>query len=413
MEYDADDASSSSSYSGSQLTELEDLEEIEDLLLQELFVTARPGLKSLGTPGRKRQQQQQQQAVSAKVAAAVAPVPAADREQSVQATAGVDSSAATAADSTLQQLQSQQTAATAAAAAPAGPQLLVQLCSIQGLTSLTGNSTAVTAALTAVIKSAGHTCCRLDVSSLLQHDASSTADASGSSSSGCRCPCSAVITGPGCLAGHLLATDKPCLAVELWGSSSSSSSGRAAVGSGSCGELLGIVRIPLQQQQQLRQAISSSSTSAAQLEQPCFAAGTFPVYDVLRGKHTGSLELRVLLAAPQQQLDADTAAEDAAAALEGEAAAVAAASAALVAVRHVIEVTVHSASHLPDAEQLQDGGQQLPDSRFMRYCFPGERTNHPVISQLLCYVLLYYIVLFKMLRCKFKARLSFQLLPGC
>jgi hypothetical protein len=395
LSFDMDDASSSSSgsYSGSQLTELEDLEEIEDLLLQELFVTTRPGLKALGTPGHKRQQQQQQQAMPARGAGAVPPVPAADSEQ---AAAGVSSSIVAAAHTKPQQQQSQETAA-AAAAAPAGPQLLVELCSIQGLTSLTDNGTAVSAPLTAVIKSAGQTCCRLDVSSLLQQNASSSADASGSSSS-CHCPCSAIIIGPSCLAGPLLATDKPCLAVELWGSSSScGSSVPAAAGSSSYGELLGIVRVPLQQQQQqqqqqLGQAFSSSSGSATQLEQPCFAAGTFPVYDVLRGKHAGSLELRVLLAESQQQPDADAAAEDAAAADEVDAAAVAAASAVVVAVRHVIEVTVHSASHLPDAERLQAGDQQLPESRFMRYCFPGEWVCHPVTQSAASTVLFCYNV---------------------
>jgi hypothetical protein len=393
LEFHGDDASSSSgSYSGSQLTELEDLEEIEDLLLQELFVTTRPGLKPLGTPGRKRQppphhQQQQQQAfVPGGDAAAVSPVVDVDIGNALQAAAGAGSHVDVAVQ--IKRQQQQQAQQTPAAAAPAGPQLLVELCSIQGLTALTGTGTANCAPLTAVIKSAGHTCCRLNVSSLLlqqqqQQDASN---------SGCCCPCSATIIGPSCLAGHLLATDKPCLAVELWSSSngsSSSSSVPAAAGASSCEDLVGIVRVPLQQQQQqLGEAMCSSSTSATQLEQPCFAAGTFPVYDVLQGKQTGSLELRVLLAEsqPSQQQPsgdaADAAAEHAAAdELAAAAAAAAADFAAVVAVRHVIEVTVHSASHLPDAEQLHAGGQLLPESRFMRYCFPGECGRHKLIRR--------------------------------
>ncbi|KAF6256831.1 hypothetical protein COO60DRAFT_1627040 [Scenedesmus sp. NREL 46B-D3] len=38
----------------------------------------------------------------------------------------------------------------------------------------------------------------------------------------------------------------------------------------------------------------------------------------------------------------------------------------------------NSANHLPDKEQLQAGGHPLPDSRFMRYCFPGEE---PLFTQ--------------------------------
>jgi hypothetical protein len=136
--------------------------------------------------------------------------------------------------------------------------------------------------------------------------------------------------------------------------------------------------VPLQQQQQPQQVmqISSSSSSAAELEQFCFASGTFPVYDVLRGRHTGSVELRVTLAEQQQQQQPDDGyTAETALAADDEQAAEAVDAAAVVAVRHVIEVTVHSASHLPDAQQLQAGGHQLPESRFMRYCFPGERLS--------------------------------------
>jgi hypothetical protein len=42
-----------------------------------------------------------------------------------------------------------------------------------------------------------------------------------------------------------------------------------------------------------------------------------------------------------------------------------------VAVRHVIDVTVHSAAQLPTAEDLEAAGHAAPEGRFMKYSFPG------------------------------------------
>lgn len=43
----------------------------------------------------------------------------------------------------------------------------------------------------------------------------------------------------------------------------------------------------------------------------------------------------------------------------------------MVGVRHVIDVTLVSASGLPDAGQLARAQQQVPDKRFVKYSFPG------------------------------------------
>jgi hypothetical protein len=48
-----------------------------------------------------------------------------------------------------------------------------------------------------------------------------------------------------------------------------------------------------------------------------------------------------------------------------------AASAGVLGVRHVIDVTLVSASGLPDATDLAAMQQPIPDKRFVKYSFPG------------------------------------------
>jgi hypothetical protein len=155
--------------------------------------------------------------------------------------------------------------------------------------------------------------------------------------------------------------------------------------------LLGIVRVPLQlpsQQQQQQQAL------AAHMQY--LAGGAYPVYDILQGQAVGTLELSMHLLGPAEpgaaaavatatagaravagttaraaaavELPTDTAA---AATTDAVAADGRAVSAGVVGVRHVIDVTLVSASGLPDATDLAAMQQPIPDKRFVKYSFPG------------------------------------------
>lgn len=235
------------------------------------------------------------------------------------------------------------TAAETAVSCPSGPQLLVVLSAVEGVTTSAGLPPAV---LTAVIKSAGQNSV-IDITQLPLTQHSSISAAEG---------VNAVVTGPSCLSSPTLATDKPCLAVELWYGKPANPA--AAAAGTATGELLGIVKVPLE-------TASVATTAAAGIDFPGLASGTYPVYDVLRGRYAGSVKLRVSLAAdsephPDEVVPAATA-EETAADTAG----------AVLAVRHVIEVTLHSVSALPDAQQLELGSQPVPESRFLKYSFPG------------------------------------------
>jgi hypothetical protein len=158
---------------------------------------------------------------------------------------------------------------------------------------------------------------------------------------------------------------------------------------------------PLQQQQQqqpgaaaeqycssshLSPGVEKSSSSSSGTGACLVAAGSYPVVDVLQGTAPAQLELSIHLLAPVttpapatdltcKRSDSDI--SNTAGAVAGTAAAAAAAAAAagpeVVGVRHVIDVTLVSASGLPDAADLGAAGQQVPDSRFIKYCFPGEQ----------------------------------------
>ena len=105
------------------------------------------------------------------------------------------------------------------------------------------------------------------------------------------------------------------------------------------------------------------------------ACGEYPVYDVLQGKAVGTLELSVHLLNPAEPAAGDDAAtaaaagDDAAAAVAEEAAA----AVGVVGMRHVIDVTLVSASGLPDAADLAGAQQPVPAKRFVKYSFPGAR----------------------------------------
>ncbi|KAF8057294.1 hypothetical protein HT031_006102 [Scenedesmus sp. PABB004] len=310
---DSPAGSSGSSAGGSRVSELEDLEELEDLLLQELL-RARAGRSPAASPARQRERRAASQERR--------------RKQHEQ-----PSPAAAAAAASLRR--------GAPGAAPPDGQgaalLKVELLGVSGVA-------APGAGVTAVVKSGGRTCCELDVGALLVVGGGGGA------------PVSAIVSGPPCLAGPLLPADRPCLAIELW-------AGRRPGGAagGDC-ELLGIARLPLQQPR------TPAAAAGAAREQPCFAAGSFELYDVLRGRAAGALEARVLRAA-----SSPTASPPSSPAAGGGAAGAAAASASVVVgVRHVIDVTLHSASALPDGAALRAGGQAAPESRFMAYSFPGE-----------------------------------------
>jgi hypothetical protein len=166
------------------------------------------------------------------------------------------------------------------------------------------------------------------------------------------------------------------------------------------GKLLGIACVPLpcplQQQQQpgaATEQYSSSShlspggddgTSSNSGPGGCLVvSGSYPVVDVLQGTAPAQLQLSIHLMPPadtdtapeptckQSGNDFSIAADAVGINTEAPSAAVAAAGAEVVGVRHVIDVTLVSASGLPDAGDLGAGGQQVPESRFVKYCFPG------------------------------------------
>jgi hypothetical protein len=109
------------------------------------------------------------------------------------------------------------------------------------------------------------------------------------------------------------------------------------------------------------------------------------VYDVLQGKAVGTLELSVHLLPPTPAAHIPaTASPDvepkpqADGLQQGQAAdggSAFLAGADVAGVRHMIDVTLVSASGLPDAADLSGAQQPVPDKRFVKYSFPGGRDN--------------------------------------
>ena len=211
------------------------------------------------------------------------------------------------------------------------------------------------------------------------------------------------------------AADRPALALEVWG----------------CGagqrQLLGIARVPLDSQQQqppqqqeasqagegsdgngaaaAAAAASTSGRSPLQLDSPALlASGTYGVWDVLRGRENGRLQLAVTLLprapaappeppqpappSPQQpaQQQAAGGARGGGADARGQhgagdgpaqprpaaAAPPPAGSLPLVGVLHRFDVSVRALSGLPGAARLRAAGARAPEARFVGYRFPGD-----------------------------------------
>jgi hypothetical protein len=306
----SDAGSSSSGGDGSSLlSELADLDELEDLLLQELLAARYPA-RDAGDGGGGSSKRSP------------------DRDRRGQAA----------------------TAAAGGAAGGAAPMLRVEVVSLAGFSS---PAAAGAARLTAVVKSSTGQKQQLDVTRLL---AGAEQQSEGS--------CTVAVAAPASLAGAAAPAERACIAVELWAGDPSAAAGDGVMAA----SLLGIAQVPLTLTQQGHPAGSSAAAGASDADGTsgtCVAAGCFQLHDVLAGGSAGSLELRVLLLQPQ------AAASAAAAASPAVPTAAVPAAAEVVAVRHVIDVTLAAASGLPNAAQLSASGCRMPDSRFVRYSFPG------------------------------------------
>lgn len=109
------------------------------------------------------------------------------------------------------------------------------------------------------------------------------------------------------------------------------------------GSLLGVAKVPL------LQLCSTCSSSGAAIEQPVAAVvaeGWQAIHNILEGRDAGSLHVAAVL---QERGTVPLAA----------------------AVRHYFDVRIHSALRLPSAAAYAAAGLRAPDSRLLRYSFPG------------------------------------------
>jgi hypothetical protein len=362
---------------------LDDLEEIEDLLLQQLFFPAKKG----NDKGRARQQCQQDGGGGEDAdAASTAPPPAGGSASVAAATA--HSAAAGSCQSS---------------AAPAGPQLVVTLLGVRSVRCGDGQPAARLAARARVAGQAAATEAALPWQQDSSNDGNSGSSGGGDSAGQL---VELELEAPHVLlSGPRLATERPVLAVELWG---------AGCGNGTDSSpkkrlLLGIARVPLDAAGNGYAAVGPAGTAVSggplQLDAPrLLASGSFPVWDVLCGRENGQLQLAVTLLtlpaaapiavppspgapprlSPAKSPHASAASKDqqqagpgaAATSLEPAAAEAAVSSAPsvppVVGVLHRFDVAVHSLSGLPGPAALRAAGQVAPELRFAGYLFPGE-----------------------------------------
>lgn len=430
---DSESGSSGGSYS-SGFSGLDEIEEIEDLLLQELLFPsgkqrrARSGGTAAGTT------------TAAAIAAAAAGAPA-------------DATAATAAGLPQLATDAQEAAAGGGAqeaagggkppqrqSGPEGPPLVVTLLGVKGVCCADGSAAHGLAARVRVGGCAAGTAAA-EVQLPWQQLPSGSGGTIGTGAAAGGRLVEVQVNGPASLLHDArLATDRPVLAIEVWGlcSSEAGSSGAgAASGSkevpgaqpvrrGAQGkQLLGIARVPLEAGQPAG-GEEAAGRSPLQLDSPCLlASGGFPVWDVLRGRGNGSVQLAVtrlplpLPALPQplqepgsacdeqwvlqggvqqqgealpqglqqqqnvqqeQQLQAKEDVQEEgeeeqeleAGGLTQEEQTAGASPCALLGVLHRFDVTVHSITHLPGPGELQGAGCLAPEFRFVGYTFPGE-----------------------------------------
>jgi hypothetical protein len=377
-------SSSGGSYSGSSSTdwtEMEDLEDLEDLLLQELFFAVPP--------------------------------PAAARAHSPTRDAATDSPVREVQDAAVggssgggggEAPRARQGDGNAAGDARL-PRLSVQVLAVDGLQLPAGGKGRVS--VTAVFRgAAGAAPGHLGLDPLLTYPTATSSSSSGLGTGG---PAAGAAQGAGnssagllevCVAGPpelqqpLLPGDRPTLVVELWARPTPPSPPPAGGGAGATGspaaagrdptqeqQLLGIVKVPLQ-----AEGVTSSVTGSHQLtsvaphmahEEDLLAAGWYTIQDVLGGAAAGRLLLAVTQQPPAPQLASTHSSPGRTQQhqQQGEEGG----GGVLLGVRHTFDVSLVSATGLPDGAALAAAGQAAPASRFMCYHFPGEpsRCHYP------------------------------------
>lgn len=314
----------------SGFSELEEMENIEDLLLQELFF---PGSSKTKVQGPK----QAAQPTSAAIASldgpehhTAHPVPSSSPEAAMQ-----------------DEVKPKATLA----AGSHGPLVNVAFLAVQDVKTAQGQPAKVVRAVTKAAK-----------------------DEAGSKEVYFDCsqnPINAetVLDDPLCLDHAHMPNDVPQLVIELWEHKEGQhiqQQPEQQQPAFQLDQLLGIVRVPLD-------APACNASSPLQLDSSdVLASGAFEVWDLLRGRANGLVEIIVTCVSadlPVDRHDVDerdsqgpkgTTADDGSAVQP-----------AVVAVEHTFEVTVHSASHLPGSSELQEAQQLVPTSRFISYSFPG------------------------------------------
>ncbi|KAI8475817.1 MAG: hypothetical protein J3K34DRAFT_516995 [Monoraphidium minutum] len=354
----------SGSSSSSGLSDLDEMEEIEDLILRELLF-----------PQGRRGKRRRRGGEPAGAAPGAPPEGGGGREAVEEGPAGV--AAAAAAEQPPEQGQPQQRAA-----AP-GPPLIVTLLGARGVL---GDGGAPARGLSARVR-AGAGAGGGAAAAEARLPWGQREDGSAGGGGGL---VEVEVEGPACLLHEArLATERPVLAVELWGAPG------GAEGSGSGGgarRLLGIARVPLD----AAGGAAAGGGGGGPLEvggERLLASGSFAVWDLLCGRANGSLQLAVTLlpppparpppppAAEAPEVPREPEAQQQGGLLQEQQVQEQPARAAgtpppppppLVGVLHRFDVTVHSASGLPGPAALRAAGEAAPESRFAGYCFPGD-----------------------------------------